>query len=541
MRGRGFSLLFAAALLAGIAQLLVLPPFEGFDETAHYSYIREIADTRAIPIFGRSTIAKVVADYHQRGPMPYTSVPPFNQNGGWTYQTFAAAPGAHTTYRRHYRAVAGVDRHYQPTTELNWEAQHPPLYYALLALLMRATDGLPFNTQFFVLRLASYALALAGLLLGLYGTFRLFPIDGATRRAMTAGALLYPFLVPMFLPEFGRIGNDSLCMFLVGATWTALLALIADPHGRQQPIVLGTILGLGLLTKAFFLPISTGVCLYLLYRGLAVRTNSILSKQRLRVALTVALVATLTGGWWYAYKFLAFNSITGGAELINLDAQGGLLTNLQQKFAVRYFARGVIALFASGYYTGTWSLARLPEYLYVPGLLLLALIGFRSYGRLKRLKLSEPEWGPFWIAAPVIAGFLYFVLARIALSGSGNDLAGWYFNVLAPVVAVVIGLGLRQPWLSRTEKWAIGVLSVYALAFFVAGQWAQTSLYAGCAIKTAESKYYVFPDRAFCLTRLPEMASGLGVLGWPRLAGALFVASLFCLVFGVIDLTARRT
>src|SRR6185369_2248324 len=64
MRRRGFFPLFAAILLAGAAQLLVLPPFEGFDETAHYSYIREIADTRTIPIFGQSTIAKLVAEYH---------------------------------------------------------------------------------------------------------------------------------------------------------------------------------------------------------------------------------------------------------------------------------------------------------------------------------------------------------------------------------------------------------------------------------------------------------------------------------------------
>jgi hypothetical protein len=81
MRTRGFFLLTTAVLLVGIAQLLVLPPFEGFDETAHYSYVLEIADTRAIPVFGRSTIAKVVQDYHRWGPMPYTSVPPFNENG----------------------------------------------------------------------------------------------------------------------------------------------------------------------------------------------------------------------------------------------------------------------------------------------------------------------------------------------------------------------------------------------------------------------------------------------------------------------------
>jgi len=163
MRRRGFSLLFAAILLAGAAQLLVLPPFEGFDETAHYSYIREIADTYRVPIFGRSTIAAIVAEYHRLGPMPYTSVPPFNQNGGWTYETFAANNAAQNAYRERYRAAGHSERRYQPTSELNWEAQHPPLYYALLAPVMRATDGLTFNAQFFVLRLISYLLAAFGL------------------------------------------------------------------------------------------------------------------------------------------------------------------------------------------------------------------------------------------------------------------------------------------------------------------------------------------------------------------------------------------
>ena len=533
MRRRGFSLLFAAILLAGAAQLLVLPPFEGFDETAHYSYIREIADTRRVPIFGRSTIAAIVADYHRLGPMPYTSVPPFNQNGGWTYETFAANNAAQNAYRERYRAPGHSERRYQPTSELNWEAQHPPLYYALLAPVMRATDGLSFNAQFFVLRLISYLLAAFGLVVGLSASLRFFRNDTVSRRALIAGALLYPFLVPMFLPEFGRIGNDSLCMFLVGVTWAALLAVIAERRHIRAPLVLGVVLGLGLLTKAFFLPIGTGVFLYLVYRSIAVRNNPTMARTRLREALTVAATALVTGGWWYAYKFLAFNSITGGAELINLDAQGGLLPNLQQKFAIRYFARGVVALLASGYYTGTWSLTRLPELLYVPGLILLAVIAVRSYRQLRRVPVSEPEWGPLWMAAPVLGGFLYFILARIALSGSGNDLAGWYLNVLAPVFAVLIGFGLFRPFAGRMAGWFVRFLAAYALAFFVAGQWAQTTLYAGCAIKAADSKYYVFPDSAFCLTRLSPVATNLAVVGWPYLAAICFVGAILCLVLGV--------
>src|SRR5262245_17037745 len=183
VRRRGFSLLLAAVILAGAAQLLVLPPFEGFDETAHYSYIREIADTHAIPVFGRSAIATIVAEYQRLGPRPYSSVLPFNQNGGWTYETFAANHAIHDAYRRRYRVANDSSRRYEPTAELNWEAQHPPLYYALLAPIMRATDGLSFNTQFFVLRLASYLLASLGLVIGLAGSLRFLSVDARTRHA----------------------------------------------------------------------------------------------------------------------------------------------------------------------------------------------------------------------------------------------------------------------------------------------------------------------------------------------------------------------
>jgi hypothetical protein len=106
-------------------------------------------------------------------------------------------------------------------------------------------------------------------------------------------------------------------------------------------------------------------------------------------------------------------------------------------------------------------------------------------------------------------------------------------NVLAPVFAVLIGLGLLRPFAGRRAGWFIRFLAAYALAFFVAGQWAQTTLYAGCAIKTAESKYYVFPDSAFCLTRLSPVAANLAVVGWPRLAAICFAGAILCLVLGV--------
>ena len=50
--------LLAAALLIGVAQIAELPPFEGFDETAHYSYIEQIAETGTWPCFDCPLSAK---------------------------------------------------------------------------------------------------------------------------------------------------------------------------------------------------------------------------------------------------------------------------------------------------------------------------------------------------------------------------------------------------------------------------------------------------------------------------------------------------
>ena len=44
--------LLLASLLIGLAHVAGLPPFEGIDETAHYSYIEQIAKTGTLPRVG---------------------------------------------------------------------------------------------------------------------------------------------------------------------------------------------------------------------------------------------------------------------------------------------------------------------------------------------------------------------------------------------------------------------------------------------------------------------------------------------------------
>src|ERR1051325_6381204 len=78
------ALLLAASLLLGLAHIALLPPWEGFDETAHYSYIEEVATTGRWPHVG-NTVSKNIDEY--------LKVAPANENvpAEWSYERFFGA------------------------------------------------------------------------------------------------------------------------------------------------------------------------------------------------------------------------------------------------------------------------------------------------------------------------------------------------------------------------------------------------------------------------------------------------------------------
>src|SRR6516225_9387061 len=63
--------LLAGHFLLGLAHVAMLPPWEGFDETAHYSYLQQLADTRTLPRWG-DRMSKAVEEYAFAAPLPYT-------------------------------------------------------------------------------------------------------------------------------------------------------------------------------------------------------------------------------------------------------------------------------------------------------------------------------------------------------------------------------------------------------------------------------------------------------------------------------------
>src|ERR1700719_1455185 len=193
-------LILIAVPLVGIAHIALLPPWEGFDEYAHWSSIQQIADTHTLPYYGRAYISADVDAY--AGPMPYGTIVPFDKTGRETYRGFRERGGRSVE-------VSAISR-YRPGAVLNWQAQHPPLFYLLMTPVYEMTRGFGWVHHLFALRLAAWMLAVAGLAIGVIATTRMVGKEEPAVGPIMAG---FPFLIPQFFPEMARLGNDSLCLF----------------------------------------------------------------------------------------------------------------------------------------------------------------------------------------------------------------------------------------------------------------------------------------------------------------------------------------
>ncbi len=428
------SVYLLSLFLIGMGYIAIMPPFEGFDEPAYYASLRQIADTGTIPLYRESFLPQDVADYS--GPVAYDTLkPPFDS--GLSYAKFFAQPELVARFVQDYRRPQPHPA-FVPSAKPNWEAQHPPLYYLMLAPIMRLVEPASLVTQVLVLRVVSYLLALVGIFFGLEA----IPAAGAIIKPAAAmiGFVLYPVMLPMFFPEFARIGNDSLCLLLAGLAAFFLAEGMAHERSIGWPLALGACLGLGLLTKEFFLPITFAISVFLLLRIWGSRNETTLWHLQWRNGVITLMLAVLIGGGWYIYDFLANGVFIDGDEFV--VGQSGFLVGIKQNFSVYVLARGLIVTFTTWIWAGTWSLARMSLVLYVPLLLLMAMTIGAVAMQLRRAPLSDPAWLPVMLFAIFGCGLLYHIVLVTANGGTVGT-PGWYLHILMPWTAPALGLGME--------------------------------------------------------------------------------------------------
>ena len=508
--------------LLGIAFICFLPPWEGYDEMAHYSYAQQLADTGQAPSVEQGRLSQDVEAYKRLAPTPYSTTLPFDENGGITYRSWFSQEDASSKVAHE---APSSERHFSAGTISNWQAQHPVLYYRLIAPLVSMTADFSWTAQLFFLRLLSWSLAFAGMVISVCATARVVRVvrpelSGTYNKI----ALAWPLLFPGFFPEFARLGNDSLVLLLFSLVWALLVQRLITPQRLYWYVGLGVLLGLGGLTKVTFLPVSIAVLGWLLWMGAQASDW----KQRLHAwfgALLAIAVYFAMNGESYLTNLSQRGSLSGLAELSGTEAPGALfwVGALQHPLEV---IKGVLGMFMTFIWGGTASSAYPPVMFVLPAVLIfVGLIGL-SIGLL-RGRSRDLFILALMIIGAVIGGLIYYLLVRVAATGVGAGAPGWYLHTLIAPLSLLLAGGWRilethMPF-SRA-LWRTWLF--YTVCFSLSVGWLQLTLFTGCSFKTVDSRMYSFNDPA-CLSNVPELYQRLNMLAYPTpgllLSGAALI------------------
>ena len=521
MKFKSFTTLYLLGLLfVGLGYISFLPAFEGFDETAHISRVREYAYTLDGLFKKDAFLDKSIVNYS--GPLPYSSgTPPFDK--GITYPNFFADESRLKDYTHKY-ASAPFDAPFVPSDQLNWQSQHPPLYYLLLAPVMRSMDGIPFLHQVFVLRFCSYLLALAGVAMGLLAVQRLGR-EGALVSDQHWGFIAYPVLFPMFFLEFTRVGNDSLCCLLVGAIFYSMSNWLTGNKTTRSLTLVGILIGLGLLTKAFFIPILAATIFFLLLSYLRNGVSLLAIKNASRDAGLVLGPALLIGGAWYLFKFIYFGDLGLGSEANQIKDFNVL--QLWGNFSLLPLFRGLVVCVVTFFWAGTWSLVHMPHtllfFLCLGGL----VFGYHAFKALLVLPMNHYTWLASWLLLFFFVSLFFHVLLSQFLSGSGVS-GGWYLHILMPITAPALGLAFNKA-LSQTRKSSYRLIFYYALTFHMLALLALFGVFSGYLIKLMDKSLgYVTNELSF--HTFIDLFERLTIVSMPSFSLLAFVGGFLCAV-----------
>jgi Predicted membrane protein (DUF2142) len=233
---RPLAALLAVATIQVVAWALVLPPFQGPDEDAHFAYAQYFAETGQAP--GESTGNGRAISSEQEAAMDWAQLRSLRG-------VLGARPAWSAAEERRWQEVeaslpdaAGADG-----LGPNAVAQNPPLYYALEAIPYHLAPGGSFFNRFYVMRLASavFYLAIVGLM-WLIASELFRPLWART--LSTALVALQPKLAML-----GAVVNPDI---LLALAWTAFIyagvRILRRGPSRRRVLGAGAASAVALLT-----------------------------------------------------------------------------------------------------------------------------------------------------------------------------------------------------------------------------------------------------------------------------------------------------
>ncbi len=440
---RRWTVLFlTAALLHGIAYLLLLPPWMGEDEPWHFEYIRHVADGNVPHWAGGGPYSEedLVRATHSQLQVErrFPSASPRAVADLQAVLTQAMADG-HFWERVDWADPVGAPRSFEPpwgTTAVN----QPPLYYLLAGAVVSASGLHGVHAQLYVARSLSLASYLAVVALALAAARAAFRDPSIALLAATLAAWF-----PIHARQAAAVSNDVLAKLLASVVFCVAarsVAVTVRPWERWAAV---GACALGLATKTTTATSLGVLCLALLLGRV----------DRRRVCIGIGLLGALTVG-----AFLLWTSQHNHAVPTSLDAVvQRLSTGLSFENWERLWFSSLGTFNANGRY--------LPQAVY----LLFGGIALAAVALSVVALIRSPA------RTPVVRRVLFLSLGAIALQVALVALHGYgvgrYLTPALVPVAIVVAAGLVALVPSRWRKAAslAGIVSIllYDVLFLWSG------------------------------------------------------------------------
>src|ERR1039458_746554 len=406
----------------------MLPLWEGYDEWAHFSVVRHMAVSHEALVERDAPVPRDVETSLQLAPVPwemrYLPLPWLTQDSYWSLpaEMRARREAAFRTMPRAWGREAG-DGPFR-----TYEALQPPLYYWMMTPALRLLGGSSLAVQVMTLRWLSVLLASLGIPL-VFAVGRLVLDE---RLALGCAAVVA--LMPGVALDVARVGNDGLSIVLFSLLAWLAVRMVGRGWELWLSIGLGFTLGLGLLTKAYFLtalPAFALLWLWELRRARAGRGVTVLH------GLLAAAIGAAMAGWWYLRNLQLTGTLSGLSESV-IIGRAGPAAMLRQAVSLNW-AKAVDAILFSHLYFGGWSSLTVRSWMYHVFYLvvLLAAVGLVWKARTRETGALGVLYAAFW------AGQCYNVVLLYMSKGLAGSM-GWYLDAVVGAEVVLAVAGLRR-------------------------------------------------------------------------------------------------
>jgi hypothetical protein len=299
------------AFINATAWALIVPPFQGKDETDHFAYVAQLAEDGSLP---------AGSGYTGRWPEEETLV-----LQALHYNEVRHSPGTpaiSTTQEQHTLEEAlGAGASTQGVGQAGIASSEPPLYYAL-QVVPYALGSPNVLAQLQLMRLLS---ALFAAMTALFTFLFLREILPGTPWAATIGALCVA-LQPAFAFVSGSVNPDSMLFTVAATVFYCLARAFRRGLTGRGAVVLGGLLAIGFLTKLNFVGFAFGVYVGLaLLAGRAVRSRG--WARALAPTAIVAAIGVLPVILYVLHNLAESRSTFGVVSGVSNDLSSGSLTN----------------------------------------------------------------------------------------------------------------------------------------------------------------------------------------------------------------------